>query len=212
MATTAPFFFSNNQSDEQLLTQALRGEEAAWTHLTRRFRPYLAVVVRRRTPSLPPDLQFEVAAEVWAAVFLRGADAYHRDGESARHYVASFLKGATDRVRAAYRAPGHRARARDAHRLRKRPDPRGGRRDLTIVSLELLQEDHQPQAEDEVEQLDRSIDIDRAQAVATPDVAMAIEIIRFWDVGFEEAARMVGLTRATLRRRLAQVGQRLHAA
>jgi len=48
--------------------------------------------------------------------------------------------------------------------------------------------------------------------MAAPDVALAIEIIRGWDTSFEDAAHMVGLTRATLLRRLGQLGQRLRAA
>ena len=63
----------------------------------------------------------------------------------------------------------------------------------------------------EWERIGRSIDIVRAQALAGPDAALAVDLIRHWGVGFEEAAGMVGITRATLLRRLALLGQRLRA-
>jgi len=212
MAITVPLFSFDRLDDEQLLSAALRGDPQAWTQLTRRFQPYLTIVVRRRARALPDDLQGEIIAEVWTAVTLREPAGFNPLTITARDYISSFVKDATDRVRAAYRAPGQRSRARDGHRLRKHPFQVGDQPRPGVVSLDELPEEQQPEAGSAWERVDRDIDVDRAQALATPDVALAIDLIRYWGVGFGEAALMVGITRAMLLRRLAQVGRRLRAA
>jgi len=212
MATTAPLFHSDRPTDEQLLVAALCGEPAAWTRLTQRFQPYLTVVVRRRARSIADDLQSEIIAEIWTAVFLRRAVGFNPLTISARDYISSFVKDATERVRAAYRAPGERSRARDGRRPRKGPAYVSDPLRPAIMSLDELPEEEQPEADSEWGRVDRGIDIDRAQVLAAPDVALAIDLIRHWGAGFEEAALMVGVTRATLLRRLALLGRRLRAA
>ncbi len=212
MATAVPFLFSDGPTDEQLLAAALRGDRDAWSWLVRRFQPYLTTVVGRRSRGLPQDLQGEIIAEVWTAVHLRGAPAFDPHSMLARDHIASFVKDAVERVRAAYRAPGERSRARDGRQPRQQ-FPLGGKPpSLVALSLDALPEEEQPATKSEWESVDRGIDLDRAQSLAAPDVALAIVLIRHWDVTFEEAALMVGLTRATLLRRLAQLGRRLRAA
>ena len=212
MANTVPFFFPAGPNDERLLADALQGDSGAWTRLTRRFQPYLMVAIRRRAGALPADQQVETRAEVWAAIFLRGASTFDPHTMSARDYIASFVKDATDRVRAAYRPPGERSRARDGRRPRKRAALGVDQPQLAVVSLDRLPEDEQPQAQDTWEGIDRGFEVERAQVMAASDVALAIDLIRQWGVNFEEAALMVGLTRVTLLRRLAQLGRRPRAA
>ena len=212
MATTVPFLLFDGANDEKLLSAALTGDSAAWTLLVERFRPYLDTIVRRRAWDLPRDLRAEIIIEIWTAAFLRGAAAFDPRTTPARDHVSSFVKDSVDRVRAAYRAPGERSRARDARRGRKRPRSRGGDGPPIVLSLDQLPVLEQPEALSQWEQTDRGIDIDRAQALAAPDVALAIDLIRHWSVTFEEAALMVGLTRATLLRRLARLGRRLRVA
>ena len=113
-------------------------------------------------------------------------------------------------MRAAYRAPAERSRARDAHRRRRRQQFGADQRE--IVSIDELPEDEQPAAASTWDSIDREVDLDRAQALAAPDVALAIDLIRHWGVTFQEAALMVGLTRSTLLRRLAHLGQQLRAS
>jgi len=212
MATTVPFLFFHGLTDEQLITAALAGDSAAWTELVQRFRPYLETIVRRRAWDLPRDLRDEIIIEIWAAAFLHGAPAFDPGTTSARDHVSAFIKESVDRVRAAYRAPGARSRARDARRGRKCSPSTGDVKPSVVLSLDQLREGEQPEAQNEWEHIDRGIDLDRAQALAAPDVALAIVLIRHWGVTFEEAALMVGLTRTTLLRRLAQLGQRVRAA
>lgn len=212
VATTVPFLLFDGATDEQLLTAALKGDSAAWTLLVERFRPYLDTIVRRRAWDLPHDLRGEIIIEIWTAASLRGAAAFDPRTAPARDHVSSFVKDSVDRVRAAYRAPGARSRARDARRGRKRPRSPGGDGPPIVLSLDQVPELEQPEALSQWEQTDRGIDIDRAQALVTRDVALAIDMIRHLSVTFEEAALMVGLTRGTLLRRLAQLGERLRAA
>jgi len=212
MATIVPFLLFDGAADEQLLTAALTGDSAAWTLLVERFRRYLNAIVRRRAWDLPRDLRAEIIIEIWTAAFLRGAAAFDPRTTPPRDHVSSFVKDSVDRVRAAYRAPGERSRARDARRGRKRPRSPAGDEPAVVLSLDQLPEAEQPEAMSQWEQTDRGIDIDRAQALAAPDVALAIDLIRHWSVTFEDAALMVGLTRATLLRRLARLGRRLRVA
>src|SRR5438128_4116346 len=177
MAITAPFFLSDGPPDEQLLAAALRGDQQGWTRLTRRFQPYLTIVARRRARDLPDDLQGEIIAEVWTAVVLRGPASFNPLTITARDYISSFVKDATDRVRAAYRAPGERSRARDGRRPRKGPAYVSDPLRPAIMSLDELPEEEQPEADSEWGRVDRGIDIDRAQVLAAPDVALAIDLI-----------------------------------
>ncbi len=212
MATTVPFLFLDGPTDEQLLTAALAGDSAAWTLLVQRFRPYLEAIVRRRAWDLARDLRDEIIIEIWAAAFLRGAPAFDPGTTLARDHVSSFVRESVDGVRAAYRAPGARSRPRDANRGRKRSLSTRDVELPVVLSLDQLPELEQPEALSQWDQTDRGIDIDRAQALAAPDVALAIDLIRHWSVTFEEAALMMGLTRATLLRRLARLGRRLRVA
>jgi DNA-directed RNA polymerase specialized sigma24 family protein len=212
MGTIASLFHLDGSTDEQLLVAALHGDPAAWKRLTRRFEPYLRAVVRRRARAMPNDLHGEITSEVWTAVILRGPACFNPLTITARDYISSFVKDATDRVRAAYRAPGERSRARDGHRPRKRPSRVGDQPRAVVVRFDELPEEEQPKAQGEWERIDRNIDIDWAQALAPSDVALAIDLIRYWGVGFEEAAGVVGISRAMLLRELAQLGRRLEAA
>ena len=213
MATTAPLFHLDSPTDEELLLAALSDDPASWSRVTQQLRPYLTAVIRRRASAMPIDLRGEIIAELWTAVFLRGAPGFNPLLITARDYVASFVKDATDRVRAMYRAPGERSRARDGRKPRKRPSPHEGDQPRRpVLSLDRLPEEEQPEADGEWDAVDNALDIERAQALAAPDVALAIDLIRSWGVGFGEAANMVGLTRATLLRRLAQLGRRRLAA
>ena len=215
MASTAPFFHPGNPTDELLLTAALSGDQSAWMPLTKRFQPYLATVVRRRAGDLPADLQEEIITEVWAAVFFRGPSSFNRMVSSARDHIASFVKDATDRLRAAYRAPGERSRARDAWRARSRARARPDLTEPAVVSFDQLPERDQPddpRQEDELRRLDASIYVERAQTLAMPAVALAIDLVRYWGVSYAEAALTVGITRVMLLRQLARLGRRLRAA
>src|SRR2546425_11059946 len=111
MAGSAPHFVSGGPTDEQLLNAALVGDQQAAMLVTKQLHPYLAKIVRRRAGDLPGDIQEEIINDLWGALFRRGGS--RPSNRTARKYVASFASHAIDRVRAAYRAPDQRSRARD---------------------------------------------------------------------------------------------------
>lgn len=209
MARIAPLFCSSQElTDEVLLVFALRGDMTTWPRLVRRLNRYLVTAVRRRAVALPEDLRQDVLQEVWAAVFARPDGDFDPSAGSARDYVVGFLGLAFDRVRAAYRAPGERSRRRDAMRSGSRVQ----QPHLELVSLNELAENEQPadpRCRVELRKVEARIDIRRAQALASPVVARAIDVMWEEDLGYEAAAAAVGVNRLTLRRQLLQLGSRL---
>lgn len=205
MASTAPLFFPHlDASDADLLVAALGRSERAWRLLVPRLQPYLSKVVTRRAGDLPPDLREEVQQEVWAAIAVRPADDYD-SSSSAAEYVGGFVGHAADRVRAAYRAPGERSRARDA--------ARGTSESATDLDAQLEPDDFPDlTGERELTRLEAKLDIERAQAVASPEVAYAIKLILEEDYTYSEAANASGISRFTLRRELLQLASVVAAA
>ena len=83
---------------------------------------------------------------------------------------------------------------------------------VSFDDLPELDQPDDPRQEAEWRRLDASIDVERAQALATPAVALAIDLVRYWSVSYAEAALTIGITRVMLLRQLARLGRRLRAA
>lgn len=199
----------SHRGDDALLAAYLRGDDRAFDILEAHLRAPLNRLASRWTRGLAPDLQGEVLQEVWLAVsavrITHGATKYDPEGAPALKFVASFLPNAVQRVRAAYRPPGSRSRARRKDQAPNSIVTRSTWEPRNAVELEDVPS---PDSWDEaIDVTDARIDIERLVSNAEPDVASAVALVRNAGATPSEAAKAVGLSPTTFSRRLSALGR-----
>jgi len=185
-------------TDDQILLDALAGEQRAWRRLTDRFDPFLWSIARRRLADLPPDIQAEFLQEVWIRVASRAEEDFDLGADSALVFIGQFVSAAINKVRADYCPPGQRTRDRTA------PEHL-----VPLAEVGLLRDER---AAALFEAAAARLDLARLMAIADTTVRQGLEIMLDEETTTTAAARRIGMPRQTFRRRMLALPARLRTA
>lgn len=194
-------------SASALLEAYLGGDDTAFSTLERGLRKPLEAIIRRSSLGLPADLREDIRQEVWLDVSTRrlaGKIVFDAREKTPVGFIASFVRNATQRVRAAHRPPGTRSRVRQINEPNTTQRSHWGH--VGPETLDDLLGSEGPGASVQPMPTDLHLDLAAALSRAGGKVAGAISFVLEGD-SLNEAARRAGLTPSTFSRRLAALAR-----
>jgi hypothetical protein len=187
---------------DQDLLSALAGDEAAARRLHGEFAPLLLSAATHRNRHLPEDLHGDIVQEIWCMLFETHGLGRAPVTLPAKQLLLSLVSPASDRVRAANRAPGERARFRNERRAATEAGRAVAKAQKTVpLDMPGLEDDAALRREDSAfGQVDALHDVAVVTRGASPGILRVLSLMLESDLSMNAASAECGINRSRLQR------------